>query len=293
MRFKLYNIDVQVNGLIIPLVLLVFLLGQMVDYLIIFLCAFIHEMAHIAVARLYGLKIDSVGILPVGFVGRIKKYSVLPLHKEIMLYSSGPAANLILAMAAACYSRQYPNMNNMLIEDLVSLNTILALINLVPVLPLDGGRIAAAVLSLKVGFIKLFRAYGNISKVVCATMLMPSFLVCIFTGNFSYFVVCVYIFFIIYKNSDILKAEPVVELINKKKELSKSLIIRSELIVVDKSVYLVDLINQFTLYKFYLVAVKDERTEIIGIIGETDILEYLIENSTFAKVGDLLLKKKA
>jgi Zn-dependent protease/CBS domain-containing protein len=109
-----------------------------------------HELAHALVAQRYGLSIRSITLFIFGGVAELEDE---PPHAraEFWVTAAGPAASFLLAAAAYggyrwVVQHQAPEHYEGLLFFLAWLNGMLAIFNLIPAFPLDGGRILRAVL---------------------------------------------------------------------------------------------------------------------------------------------------
>jgi len=99
----------------------------------------IHEAAHAAVAAASGLRIDSMELMPFGCTANISGMGETGIAAEAVTAAAGPAANLIVAAAVHMLNGW---------ESLVIANLSLAGVNMIPGLPLDGGRMLSALMML-------------------------------------------------------------------------------------------------------------------------------------------------
>ena len=97
-------------------------------YFCMLFCAFLHEMAHFCAALLKREKVHRLFITPYGLELRIP-----PPQKEneYFILFSGPALSLFLSIVFCLLKNQ----------SIAKINFILFLINIIPAIPLDGGRI--------------------------------------------------------------------------------------------------------------------------------------------------------
>ncbi|MBO5214185.1 MAG: site-2 protease family protein [Clostridia bacterium] len=113
---------------------------------LLWLCALLHEAAHIAAYRICGTKMQTVEILPFGICAIPENSLKITPSNEIFCAAAGPAVNLLLtALLLACpFSAE-----NETARYLLYCNGALFFINILPILPLDGGRILYYALAKK------------------------------------------------------------------------------------------------------------------------------------------------
>ncbi len=109
-----------------------------------------HELAHVLAAVAFDLKIAEVELLPFGGVARIEGLELADPGVEAMVAVAGPLHNL-LCLAVAFVLQESGWLNSQRGEFFLAANAALALGNLLPALPLDGGRIVRAALAVRWG----------------------------------------------------------------------------------------------------------------------------------------------
>lgn len=129
---------------------------------LIFVCVLLHELAHSAVCARYGLRVRSIVLLPIGGLAQLDDVPRTP-HQEIAIAVAGPVANglLALVLGAAFYhlglmtSFRPPVLaGEYLAPSLFWANVYLALFNLIPAYPLDGGRILRGWLAARMDYLE-------------------------------------------------------------------------------------------------------------------------------------------
>ena len=112
--------------------------------LLLYVSVLVHELAHCVVARGFGLPVRRVLLYPLGGYSEIEKEPQTPA-REALISGAGPAISLVLAAVgyelAKVVSTGLPHD---LIEQVFVANLIVGIFNLLPGLPLDGGRIFRA-----------------------------------------------------------------------------------------------------------------------------------------------------
>ena len=150
----------------------------------IFACVVIHELSHSLVARRFGREPKSITLLPIGGVAAIDMMPTKP-SQEIAISIVGPITNILIAillalfggmkMAVALNNNSNLTASQIFITDLIAANIVLAVFNLIPALPMDGGRIFRSILALKFGFLRATLWAATICKVIALLFIALGF----------------------------------------------------------------------------------------------------------------------
>lgn len=167
-----FGIDIFVNASFLLLPLWVFFSNLSIGpvaaalYLVfltilIFGCIILHELGHALMARHFGIQTRDITLYPIGGVARLERLSEKP-WEEFWISLAGPAVNIVIAivlnglmflvrMPVWRVDTQFHIGFSSLAAHLVLLNFFLALFNLIPAFPMDGGRVLRALLALQLG----------------------------------------------------------------------------------------------------------------------------------------------
>ncbi len=132
------NIKIKVS---IPFVLLIaamYILDSGNVFMPTFFAVIIHELSHIMAIFLCGASIDTVDIRAFGIRVNVPELSCMPYKKEIIIAAAGPLAGIITASLGFAAANI---LHTAILDYFIGVNILITAINLIPVYPLDGGRI--------------------------------------------------------------------------------------------------------------------------------------------------------
>lgn len=160
-------------------------------YLIFLISMFFHELGHITIASILGYKIKNLHIFPLGAKINIEENvtSRNSSIKKIIIYFAGPAVNFIICLCFLIYNCNFR-------ETVIYSNVILALFNLLPLIPFDGGNILREFLKIIIGNNNGIVLSYNISKVFLVILTLSYSLLILEFKNISLFFIIVYLWII-------------------------------------------------------------------------------------------------
>ncbi len=178
--------------------------------LLLFLCVVLHELGHSLVAQLFGVKVYDITLWPIGGVARLAKLPERP-YQEFLITAAGPAVNILLAIGLSMLALAWIGPAALIrlftspweLESLASSmsgqalvlllaanNAVLALFNLLPAFPMDGGRLLRSLLAAVLPFGKATRIASIAGQILATGMGLAALL----TGSFSLGLVAVFVF---------------------------------------------------------------------------------------------------
>jgi Zn-dependent protease/CBS domain-containing protein len=140
----------------------------------LFLCVLLHEFGHIFTARAFGVTTPYVTLLPIGGVAQLERIPEEP-WEEFLIAIAGPLVNVAIALvlvflAGANLSLNrafaFDNTHVAMIDRLAVVNLFLAVFNLIPAFPMDGGRVLRAALATKFGYVRATELAASIGQFV-------------------------------------------------------------------------------------------------------------------------------
>lgn len=172
MCFKIGRVKIKISFLFFAMLTMAFVADEEKLVIIILLCSALHEMGHICALFLFGSHPDEINFGIFGVRIQQNKYILSELRQAVVVLC-GPLVNMVLFVLFL--------LANLIFESKILLitsavNLVIGAFNLLPVLPLDGGRILLAVLN----FFASEKTALKIMRVICVTVLLAL----IFSGIF-------------------------------------------------------------------------------------------------------------
>jgi Zn-dependent protease/CBS domain-containing protein len=162
-----------------------------ITIVVLFFCVLLHEFGHSLVAQRLGIEIQDITLLPLGGVSNFESLPEKPAD-EVKTTIAGPLVNVVLALVffgVGLLFGAVPRVPADPFMDIGSvgqfffylgyLNVVLAVFNLLPAFPLDGGRILRALLATRLGAIRATDISSVVGKIFAAVF----FLIGLISGN--------------------------------------------------------------------------------------------------------------
>ncbi|MCC6780194.1 MAG: site-2 protease family protein [Hyphomicrobiales bacterium] len=136
--------------------------AALVFMVLLFACVLAHEFGHIFTARAFGVATPDVTLLPIGGVARLERIPEAP-SEELLIAIAGPLVNVAIALLLmgllgghidATHLQAVDSPRTSMVDRLAAVNLFLALFNMIPAFPMDGGRVLRALLASRMGYVR-------------------------------------------------------------------------------------------------------------------------------------------
>ncbi len=204
---SIFGIPLNVHITFVLLLILIYFVGAsvigagglqgVIFVALVFASVVFHELSHSIVARHYGIKVEDITLLPIGGVARMADTPEKPIQ-EIVIAAAGPAASLFLAFLLWFIADIFGSgvtisdmsIQGGLLAELTAVNFILAIFNLLPAFPMDGGRILR-------GFMGLYLSPYQATKIAVGigqALAIGMFFLGILSGNFFMILIALFVY---------------------------------------------------------------------------------------------------
>lgn len=238
--------------------------GLLCSYL---LCLMIHEIAHSLAAARLGYKLNHIKVMPHGI--SIGGNNVFFSYKdEIIIAISGPLSNFVLLILILSMWWLWP-ITYVYTLDFFAANVVIGVVNLLPVYPLDGGRVLLALLSQRISRMNAVKVLRIIGLIISSLIIMSFVITTFFVPNFTLLFFGVFLFITSLYDTPDINYMRVNNLEYKLSRINKGISLRNIAVNMDITLYkLYSQISPFNITNFTII---DSDMHIVGQLTEKQI----------------------
>ncbi len=190
--------NIKINLKIFLFAIIFYVTKQIHLYAMLMLFAFWHEMGHLVCGIFMGLKPKALKIMPLGlsvefevlpkeYNQKVAKGNTLQI-KKLCIAIAGPIMNLIIIAITMLFGQ---NMEIVRYQEIIYANLLIAIFNVLPIYPLDGGRIIKACMHIAKGRKKSTQLTNYISNITMILFTMLASIAIYYYKNIAIlFIIC-------------------------------------------------------------------------------------------------------
>lgn len=251
------------------------LTGNFLELVALFAIVFVHEMGHIAAAKWCGITVLSVQMLPFGGVAVMEDTGHLSGWREISIALAGPLQNVILILVAWIIHLA-GLWDGFFLTYFIHCNLLIALFNLLPILPLDGGKISQSLFSMMLPYHTTLLWTTRISMLFSGFVIVYAIIPVWLHGTLQLNLLLIGLF-LLYSNMEDyrhLHYRFIRFLMNRNRLFAKHLMKGSIAlpIITDASKPLDKILRLFRREKYHLVYVMNHNGQIVAVVPEQRLI---------------------
>ena len=199
--------SIKVDLKIFLFLFLFLLTSQLEIYIVLMIFAILHELGHLIAGIILKFEPEEICITPVGlrlsFKIEPEEYNkndknTRPINlKKAIIAISGPFTNLVISTMAIMFAKFNVNFANMYIYHLIVYsNLVIAMFNLIPIYPMDGGRFLKEILKIGFGNKKAYKITYMISKTILIILTAFASIAILYLQNIAVLIIIGYLWYL-------------------------------------------------------------------------------------------------
>ena len=221
-------------------------------------------------AKMCGTEIDGVEILPFGITMRVAQNCIKDTTSEIKIALAGPVSNFLIAYFV------YGFYDGLYKEYIITASLVMGIFNILPALPLDGGRILRALLVKKLGHIRAANVTLNISYGL-GFLIFAAGLYALYITKFNFSFLLIGGFLIANITEERKNANMIImkDILYSRKKLSQKGVSQGEMLVAEENQKAKNILKMLSYDRYYIIYIVDNHMRIIKSITETELIESM------------------
>ncbi|CAM4363762.1 site-2 protease family protein [Paenibacillus tarimensis] len=286
---KLLGIRWSIHPLFVLVMAASLLTGYFVELLVLFSIVLIHEAGHVLAAQSFGWRIREVRLLPFGGVAETEEAGTVSAWEEAVVAAAGPLQNIWMG-AAAWALGEWAGFDAGWADYILKANLMIGLFNLLPVLPLDGGKLLSALLSCTSSYYRSLYMCTRLSLAVSLTMIMYACYLPAHHGAIQLNLLAISIFLFV-SNWTFLRHIPYVYvrfLMHRELSAARMKDSNAHPILVRPRDSVGDVLRRLRRGRYHLICLIEDKGSVQGVIPEEHIIQaYLTEGKPGRAVSEL------
>lgn len=248
-------------------------------------CVFLHELGHFIMASFLGYKLNKINFMPFGASLSGKENVFYKTKHEVLVSIAGPLTNLILLIISLALFWCFP-VCYIFLEDFYFANLITLMFNLLPVYPLDGGRVINAIFKRKGNVKKAYKKTKIIGFIVCGFLFILFIVSAFYKINFTFGLTALFLIAGLFFEDTSCYYQVNFSFINKTKKLNLGM--ETQVLCVSINTTLYNVLKKLNKFKYNLINIVNSNGKIIKSFTESEIAELFINNNLSEKLENLI-----
>lgn len=276
--------NIRIHPIFWLIAVLSIVVGQFWELLTLFMIVFIHELGHALVAILFKWKVRQVMILPFGGYCEVDEHGNRPLMEELLVILAGPIQHVFIACIVFVLQLSLV-MNDEYALFIQQMNLAILLFNLLPIWPLDGGRLLQVILSQRKSYLDA-QNYTLVFSFILLTLL--SFSLFVFSPLLiQLWIVLLYLFLSLYSSWK-KRNYQFMRFLLERHYGKNEIVTKIKRMDASKNEYVIDVMSKFQRGCKHVIYVKDQEQR-ERAYDENEVLHaYFSNKQIHAKMKDFI-----
>lgn len=273
---------IQIHPVLLFFLLTAYFTGAFMEFAILLVIVFIHEMGHVLMAVHLKWRIEKIMIWIFGGVMQTAEHGNRPITEEALVIVAGPFQHVLIYVFLTVFGGSF--LPESVVQAAYTANTMLLLFNLLPIWPLDGGKLLSLVLASLMPYRKAHTWTVILSVVMGAAMLAIQLIY----YPFALSAFCLIVFLLLENRTEWKQRYfAFIRFLLKRFEVPKY---KLQSLEAHSNETIISILSRFRRNRRHVVCVTYEEME--HRIKETELLEFHFKGSTHKKTMEDLLRKR-
>ncbi len=251
-------------------------LGILGQFFILIFSVTVHEMTHVLVAKLFGVKTRQIILTPLGEIAFMDSFEELHRYKQTWIVLAGPLINALMGITAFIFGQ----------TKIAGINFMLCAFNMLPINPLDGSRILQIKLSSRMGILTINKILIRISRISSIIMMVLGILqTVLYPYNLTLLCMGLWVYNLNRKENIPMQMDFCRIMVGKKKGINRILPIKT--LAAWEHTKVKSLIEKISWEYFFEIKVLSE-DGITATINEGQIMSYVMKSGITGTLKDIL-----
>ncbi len=244
----------------------------------------LHELAHAAAAGLLGVKVTEVVLFPFGGQAKIEEIMAAQPGKEVGVALAGPGMSFLLA---GLFSWSGLPVAVQPAAQFARLNWLLLAFNLLPVLPLDGGRVLRALAGLLLGYRRATRITAGLGEALGGGLFCGGVYALFSGGGCNLMLAGAVLFWTAHREHQFFSYHFMRLLLHQKEQLARQGVLPVKMVVCKRRCGVRRVLEEIRPRQYLLVTLVDEEHRVTGSRSETQLIRAFLEQGTGIALQDV------
>lgn len=260
--------------------------GGYIKYLLVaYACAALHELSHVLCAVLLKVGISKIHIYPFGISAQLSADYIRSSEKEFLIAFAGPLCSLVLFWIISFLNTF---LNHELLIYASDCNLALCAVNLIPALPLDGGRMLKSILTSRYGILRTYNLMFKISRIaVFVLAVFAAIFLLIQPFNFSLVLISAFLFQNLGFEQRTLITTNLKEVLYAGEKIKKDKLLRTKALCVNEDLLVIRVLQFLSYDCFYIIHILDRSSKVRKTMTETEAIEALTKMGVRIRFKDV------
>lgn len=247
--------------------------GYIKQSITIFISVLLHEIGHAIIAKALTIHVEEIELFPFGGVAKMEDITKYGGYMEAFIGIAGPVVSGAIALISAMLSA-YDDVFAIIAQ----FNFILFIFNLLPALPMDGGRILRNVLIHHMSYKQATKVMVVSGRLIAILLVLYNILI-IYRGStsFAFIITGIFIYLGCHKEMKFCSYYYLMNKNNYKKNHGGKRRLKTRIIKVYEHSYVRFAANQFSPGTVCIVHVLDSSGNVISVLSEADIMDAFLK----------------